>query len=624
MARTALTGLLGALVLFVFSWYRGELGAVDLGALGVVDEPGPRAPTAQERLADLTPRERALGGEFASADAQTAPLRAMFFAGQLLAFPAPERVVDEGPDAEPRTVGGVAAAIAAAEAYGVARPAGGGALLLDLTAYGLDAPFAEREEGPWPERVVRDESVSCADPVDEERAAREPAYAVACVIAALEASGQFAWIERNHVAQVAALPNTPPRRAARVRALRAQVQTARVSAEDAATSEGVLAPDDPLFSYQWHFGAQGLVEAAASGGAGFVGYWRRRDPSDAVDVAVAVIDAGVDAAHPDIPAAQALGEGVDMVSALDFSGDGDGRDLDPAEVPREASASTCASSGPASVQHGTHVAGLVGAAAADNGSGVAGAAWNATVIPVRAVGPCGALKSDVNDAIRWAAGAGATIVTGPRGAPMVRQNPSPARIVLVSVSFPAPLGCPRSTQEAIDAAVAAGAIIVAPAGNGGVDARAASPGNCAGVLTVAAADAAGRLAYYSNHGPRVDVMAPGGDLRRDLNGDGRPDGVLSTSAARDCYDPVTGRIVAACDYAFAAGSSFAAAHVAGALALLAADRPDAPREELISLIVDTARSPRTPQQCPRLCGSGLLDLERVAPIEPRAEPQNAL
>lgn len=617
MVRTAVTGLLGALILFVFSWYRGDLGAMELGALGRVDAPGPRAPTAQERLARLTPRERALGGEFAPSEERARPQRAAFFAGQLLAFPAPERLVEGEAEDAARTVGGVAAAIAAAEAYGVARPAGGGALVLDLTAYNLDAPFAA-SSGPWPAeaRIVRDDGAACPDPVDEARAVRQPSYAVACVIAALEASGHFAWIERNHIAQVAVSASPPSARAPRVAAPRVAAQAVRSVGADGgglADTAEELSPNDPLFSYQWHFGAQGLEEAAASGGAGFVGYWRRRDPRAGGDVTVAVIDTGLDVDHPDIAGSGAVGDGVDMVSEPYFAADGDGRDLDPADLALEDAEAACgAAPAAAGVRHGTHVAGVVGAAASDNGRGVAGAAWRATVTPVRVVGRCGALKSDVNDAIRWAAGAGATILTGPRGAPMVRQNPAPARIVLVGVSFPAPLGCPRSTQDAIDAAVAAGAVVVAPAGNGGVDARAAAPGNCAGVVTVAAADAAGRLAYYSNYGPRVDVMAPGGDLRRDLNGDGRPDGVLSTSAARDCYDPVTGRLVDDCDYAYAAGASLAAAHVAGALALLAADRPDATREELISLIVDTARSPRTPQQCPRLCGSGLLDLERAA------------
>jgi serine protease len=274
--------------------------------------------------------------------------------------------------------------------------------------------------------------------------------------------------------------------------------------------------------------------------------------------------------------------------------------------------------------HGTHVAGTIGAAATNNASGVAGGAWNVKIVPVRALGKCGGRLSDINDAIRWAGG----LIPAEDAEGNEIWNDNPADVINLSIGLFE--YCPASLQDAIDSVTERGVLVVSAAGNARVATQYYAPGGCANVITVAAGDARGHIAPYSNFGPEVDLLAPGGDLTRDDNGDGRPDGVLSTKAATNCYDPVTGEAVEDCFYAFEQGTSMAAPHVSAALALLKARDPDATPEELKATLL-AASSPRSamqcsgscalypgttpiegsPDMCTRPCGQGLLDLAMV-------------
>ena len=110
------------------------------------------------------------------------------------------------------------------------------------------------------------------------------------------------------------------------------------------------------------------------------------------------------------------------------------------------------------------------------------------------------------------------------------------------------------------------------------------------------------------------VLAPGGDLTRDDNGDGKPDGVLSTKAARNCYDPVTGEGVENCYYAYEQGTSMAAPHVSAAIALLMSRDPSAGRDDIISTL-RASLDPRESLQCAGLCSQ----YPGAAPIEGSAD-----
>jgi serine protease len=155
-------------------------------------------------------------------------------------------------------------------------------------------------------------------------------------------------------------------------------------------------------------------------------------------------------------------------------------------------------------------------------------------------------------------------------------------------------------QAAIDDAVAAGAIVVVAAGNDRIDTKNYAPGGCKNVISVAAGDGRGFIAPYSNFGANVAMLAPGGDMTRDDDHDGRPDGILSTRLSKNCYDPVTKASVAECYYSYEQGTSMAAPHVTAALALLKSKYPTAVPSKLQEMLM-TSTSSREPLQCSGKC-----------------------
>jgi serine protease len=123
-------------------------------------------------------------------------------------------------------------------------------------------------------------------------------------------------------------------------------------------------------------------------------------------------------------------------------------------------------------------------------------------------------------------------------------------------------GFSQLAQDVFNQARDAGVIIIAAAGNE----SSGTPGYPAGydgVVSVSAVDINKNLSWYSNFGATIDVAAPGGDTAADINADGFPDGVLST-----CGDDRTGAIQFG--YCFMQGTSMAAPHMAGVVALMKA------------------------------------------------------
>jgi serine protease len=349
-----------------------------------------------------------------------------------------------------------------------------------------------------------------------------------------------------------------------------------------------VTPNDPRFSDQWHYLNNGGGTGESPGGVGLPQAWDA-STGDA-SVVVGILDTGILPGHPDIAGSANLLAGFDMITDPSTGNDGDGRDNDPTDPGDAVGPNECFPGSPAlpSSWHGTHVAGTVGVGITNNGVGVAGINWNAGVLPVRVLGKCGASTSDINDAIRWAAGL---------PVPGVPNNPTPARVINMSLGTPPGVPCSAapSTQAAINDAVAAGAAVVVAAGNDAVDASQVMPASCNNVITVAASDARGRLVTrYSNFGTTIEIMAPGGDVNRDDSGDGNPDGVLSM---------VQG------GYAYYNGTSMAAPHVAGVAALwLATDPTLTPAQVLAELEANAL--PRSSTECPELCGAGLLNAVR--------------
>ena len=447
-------------------------------------------------------------------------------------------------------------------------------------------------------RMALSANIRCPDQVDTASVRRDQVLATECMLERLRQSGQFEYVEKDFIFehQFVRRRNEPPVRLP-------------------------VTPDDPLWQLQWHFFNNGEGESESPGGAGFVDFWTDQNTTGSADVVVAVIDTGLDMDHPDIVGSVNIAPGWDMVSDPRMGNDGDGRDPD-ADDPGD----LCDPTVPFAEDsyHGTHVAGTVGAAVSNNRSGVAGGAWNVTIVPVRALGKCGGRLTDINDAIRWAGGLVPAV--GLNGEEVWNDNPAD----IINLSIGLFEFCPASLQEAINAVVERGAVVVSAAGNARVSTRFYSPGGCQNVISVAAGDARGAMAPYSNYGVEVDVLAPGGDLSRDDNGDGRPDGVLSTRVAQNCFDPVTGDPVDTCYYAFEQGTSMAAPHVSAALALIKSREPGlvgtALSDKLLAALSPRAdgqcsgpcsefagaeEDPDNPGVCLRPCGGGLLDLTRV-------------
>lgn len=289
-------------------------------------------------------------------------------------------------------------------------------------------------------------------------------------------------------------------------------------------------PNDPFYNIQWHYAAINLPAA-----------WDITTGSP--NVIVAVIDTGILSQHPDLVGQQVAG--YDFISDPANAGDGNGIDPDPEDAGD-------GSVGGTSSFHGTHVAGTI-SAATDNTAGVAGVSWQSKIMPVRALGKQGGASFDIIQAIRFAAGLPNDSNTLP---------PKHADIINMSIGGPS---SSAAEQNAIDDARAQGVIVIASAGNS-ASSTPSYPASYNGVISVSATDISNQPAFYSNFGPTIDVAAPGGDPRTDVNGDGVGDGVLSTWA-----DDSSGSVVLG--YGILAGTSMSAPHVSGVAALMKAVDP---------------------------------------------------
>ena len=237
---------------------------------------------------------------------------------------------------------------------------------------------------------------------------------------------------------------------------------------------------------------------------------------------VAVLDTGL--SGPGHSIIETVLPGYDFITDTTISLDGNGRDADPTD-PGDAGPGC-----PSPSWHGTKVASII----ASNRTDMQGVAPGARLLPVRVLGQCGSgYASDITDAIVWSAGGN---ITG------VGANQNPARVI--SMSFAGLRSCPSYLQSGINQAVGLGAVLLAAAGNSADLASKYFPGNCAGVIDVAASTRLGALAPYSNFGPPVAYSAPGGD-------------------SNDPIRTLDGNLV----IKYVTGTSFSVPHVAGLAAL---------------------------------------------------------
>ncbi|MBI4356584.1 MAG: S8 family peptidase [Gammaproteobacteria bacterium] len=347
----------------------------------------------------------------------------------------------------------------------------------------------------------------------------------------------------------------------------------------AAVEKELIPQNEPLYAHQkWHY------EQINAPGA-----WKHTLGKK--DVVVAVLDTGIRPDHPDFK--DQLFPGYDFVSDLAKANDGDGRDPDPTdsgdgvswedikngEAPcKRASKNTW---------HGTHVAGTI--AAALNRIGVVGVAPFVKLLPLRVLARCGGSSVDIMEALLYAAG---YPVLG------VPTLPSEHKADVINMSLGGISLCQADMQATIKKVIDAGVTVVVAAGNNKINAEKFFPGNCPGVITIAASNLEGELASYSNFGEIVTLTAAGGD---------KSGGIYSTYNDGE-YKPGKS------SYGYLKGTSMATPHVAGVVALMLSAIPnkaDLSPIQIKDILVRTVSSfpeIQSQQACNKdKCGAGIMD-----------------
>lgn len=302
----------------------------------------------------------------------------------------------------------------------------------------------------------------------------------------------------------------------------------------------------------------------------------------ASNVVVAVLDTGVRFEHPDLGRVATGGKllpGYDFVTNVTVANDGDGRDGDPSDpgdwvTSTESTTSTfrdCLAA--ESSWHGTATASLVGAAT-NNAIGMAGTAPGVQVLPVRVLGKCYGVDSDIQAGMRWAAG---IPVAG------VPANPNPAKVINMSLGGSG--ACSASYQAVVDEIVARGVTIVAAAGNS-AGGPVGTPASCRGVMAVAALRHVGSKVGFSDLGPEIAIAAPGGNCVNIGPGDACVYPIIAaTNSGRQ--GPVNSGWTDSFDVTV--GTSFSSPMVAGTAALMVSAQPALTPSQLRAAIQGTAR-----------------------------------
>ena len=245
-----------------------------------------------------------------------------------------------------------------------------------------------------------------------------------------------------------------------------------------------LAPNDPYLGYQWHLGTSAAGVHAQQG-------WARQTGSPSQ--VIAIIDTGVDLTHSDLYANIWSNPGEIDGNYLDDDHDGymddkhgwDFGDSDPDPNPDPIYDPYY---GIDEGWHGTFVAGLA-AGVGNNGVGISGMAWHCSIMPLKI--------SDANG----------NILLGSAISAMAYAAAHHASVINMSFGTTDP-AAKTILQPAINAAVTAGCVCVASAGNMGTD-QAEYPAACDSVMAVASTNASNVRSDWSNWGWYVDIAAPG-------------------------------------------------------------------------------------------------------------------
>lgn len=273
-------------------------------------------------------------------------------------------------------------------------------------------------------------------------------------------------------------------------------------AEPDYVAKAVGIPNDSYFSKQWDMNNTGQTGGKPDADIDAPEAWNITIGNPTVKVAV--LDTGIDQDHEDL--AGKIAANVNLTtspSADDLFG------------------------------HGTHVAGII-AATGNNGKGIAGTAYNTSLMNVKILDDTGnGYYSWVAEGITWAADCGAKVIN------MSLAGTQPSRLM----------------ESAVNYAWNKGAVLVAAAGNDGTSQRVypAAYKNC---IAVAATDANDQKASFSNYGKWVSVGAPG----------------VSIFSTLPNHQSVIGNYLNATGYGALDGTSMATPHVSGVAALVCASK----------------------------------------------------
>lgn len=305
----------------------------------------------------------------------------------------------------------------------------------------------------------------------------------------------------------------------------------RYAERDGTLTVEALPVNDPEFTLQWGLSQANDVDVNAPEAWAMVGGGK--------PTIVAVIDSGIAVGHPDL--APRLWTNPREIAGNGVDDDGNGYVDDVHGWNFAANTSDLTDE----VQHGTHVAGII-AAAANNGIGVAGVNPGAIVMPLKFIDGTGTGETaDAVRAIYYAVNNGARVINASWGGG----------------------SSSRALADAIRYAGARGVVFVCAAGNEGqnLDVYRSYPASyqLGTMLTVAAVDAAGRLASFSNRGATtVSIAAPGVDIRSTLGASGT---------------------------ATMSGTSMATPFVAGVASLLIGVNPGLTAAQVVQRLIATAK-----------------------------------
>jgi serine protease len=327
--------------------------------------------------------------------------------------------------------------------------------------------------------------------------------------------------------------------------------------------QATFIPDDKLYSYQWN------LENKVTGGMGMDAAWdlEQGDPNvivAVVDTGVAYEDYGVYRQAPDLAETRFV-PGYNFINDTNHPNDDHG--------------------------HGTHVTGTI-AQSTNNLIGVAGVAFRCSIMPVKAMDRQGVGDDfTISEGILFAVNHGARVINLSLGS----LQPS------------------TTLRDAVKTAHDRGVTVVAAAGNEFTKHN--QPTYPAAYTDYCIAVGAVRYdlarAPYSNTGSYISVVAPGGDLTVDQNGDGYPDGILQQTFQSDPNQFA---------YWFFQGTSMAAPHVSGLAALLASHGvtgPDKIKKAMESTAKDLGPAGRDDEY-----GWGVIDAHAALAYHAPADPND--